>query len=209
MKYDFHTHTKYSSDGYVEPERLVKVATEKGISGIAVTDHNTIRGGLEAKKYEHEEIEVIVGSEILTDRGEIIGLFLTDEIKSIKFLDVIEEIRSQNGIVVLPHPFDDIRSTALHPVNEDAKYIDNVEVFNARCILQKYNDKANEYALKNGLNIVAGSDAHFENEIGNAGVITESCDIREAILNNDFEVYGKKSNIINPLTTKLLKVWRN
>jgi len=209
MKYDFHTHTKYSSDGYVEPKMIVKVAMKRGLSGVAVTDHNTIRGGLESKKYENDMIEVIVGSEILTDRGEVIGLFLEEEITSTNFIEVVEEIKSQNGVVVLPHPFDTIRNTAFHPLAEDAKYVDNIEVFNSRCVLQKYNDNAKLYATKHELNIVAGSDAHFENEIGNAGVITETEDIRRALLNNDFTVYGKKSNIINPLTTKLLKIWRN
>ncbi|HEX7467577.1 MAG TPA: PHP domain-containing protein, partial [Methanobacterium sp.] len=88
MKFDFHTHSKYSSDGYVDPKILVKVAAKVGLSGIAITDHNTIKGGLEAKKYENNEIEVIVGSEILTDKGEIIGIFLTDEINSKNFFDV-------------------------------------------------------------------------------------------------------------------------
>ena len=58
------------------------------------------------------------------------------------------------------------------------------------------------------LEIIAGSDAHFENEIGNAGVKTESDNIREAVLNSDFTVFGKRSSIVNPVTTKLLKIWR-
>ena len=82
MKYDFHTHSKYSADGYIEPKIMVKIAAKVGLSGIAVTDHNTIKGGLTAKKYENDKIQVIVGSEILTDKGEIIGIFLTEEIKS-------------------------------------------------------------------------------------------------------------------------------
>ena len=56
MKYDLHTHSKYSSDGYIEPKMMVKIAAKVGLSGIAVTDHNTIKGGLEAKKYENSEI---------------------------------------------------------------------------------------------------------------------------------------------------------
>ena len=75
MKYDFHTHTKYSTDGYIDPKILVKAAVKAGLTGVAVTDHNTIKGGLEAKKYENKNIEVIVGSEILTDKGEVIGIF--------------------------------------------------------------------------------------------------------------------------------------
>jgi predicted metal-dependent phosphoesterase TrpH len=208
MKYDLHTHSKYSSDGYIEPKMMVKIAAKVGLSGIAVTDHNTIKGGLEAKKYENSEIEVIVGSEILTDKGEIIGIFLTDEIISTSFIDVVDEIKSQNGIVVVPHPFDGIRSTAFHPTIADAYFFDTVEIFNSRCIRRLYNDMASSYAVFNNLNVVAGSDAHFENEIGNAGVNTKSENIKEAIFNNDCTVFGKRSNIINPVTTKLLKIWR-
>ena len=98
MKYDFHTHSKYSIDGYVDPKIMVKVATKVGLSGIAVTDHNTIKGGLDAKKYENNDIEIIVGSEILTDKGEIIGIFLTEEIKSKHFIDVIDEIKPKMGL---------------------------------------------------------------------------------------------------------------
>ena len=71
MKYDFHTHTKYSADGNINPKTLVKVADKAGLTGVAVTDHNTIKGGLEAKKYGNKNIEVIVGSEILTDKGRL------------------------------------------------------------------------------------------------------------------------------------------
>ena len=209
MKYDFHTHSKYSIDGYVDPKIMVKVATKVGLSGIAVTDHNTIKGGLDAKKYENNDIEIIVGSEILTDKGEIIGIFLTEEIKSKHFIDVIDEIKDQNGIVVVPHPFDAIRNTSIHPNSEDAHFIDNVEVFNSRCVRQIYNELASIYAAENNLNIIAGSDAHFENEIGNAGVKTESDNIKEAVINGDFSVFGKRSNIINPFTTKLIKICRN
>ena len=209
MKFDFHTHSKYSADGYVDPKIMVKVAAKVGLSGIAVTDHNTIKGGLEAKKYDNNEFEVIVGSEILTDKGEIIGIFLTDEINSKKFFEVIDEIKAQNGIIIVPHPFDAIRNTSIRPNSEYAHFIDSVEVFNSRCLLQKYNDMARIYSEDNGLNIIAGSDAHFENEIGNAGVFTESDNIRDAVLNGDFTIFGKRSNIINPVTTKLLKIWRN
>jgi predicted metal-dependent phosphoesterase TrpH len=208
MKYDFHTHSKYSLDGYVEPRDLVRAAVKVGLSGIAVTDHNTIKGGIEAKKYESEGLEVIVGSEILTNIGEVIGLFLNEEITSYNFHDVINDIKSQNGVVVLPHPFDGVRKTSIHPGPELAGFIDNVEVFNSRCVRKSYNDLALGYAKKNHLNIIAGSDAHFENEVGNAGVKTESDNIQEAVINGDFTVFGQRSNIINPVTTKLLKILR-
>ena len=208
MKYDFHTHSKYSLDGYVEPRDIVRAAVNAGLSGIAVTDHNTIKGGLEAKKYENDELEVIVGAEILTDIGEVIGLFLTEEIVSKNFYDVVNEIKSQNGVVVIPHPFDGVRGTSVHPDPELAEFIDSVEVFNSRCVREIYNKKARDYSSRYNLNIIAGSDAHFKNEVGNAGVETESENIQEAILKGDLRVFGNRSNIINPVTTKLIKMWR-
>ena len=72
MRYDLHSYSKYSSDGFSEPKMMVKTASKLGLSGIAVTDHNTIKGGLEAKKYETKEFQVFVGSEIKTDHGEVI-----------------------------------------------------------------------------------------------------------------------------------------
>ena len=144
MKYDLHIHSKYSSDGYCDPRVLVKTAIKKKLSGIAVTDHNTIKGGLKTIKYQNNDFQVIVGSEINTDRGEVIGLFLTEEIKSNTFIDVTEEIKEQNGLVIIPHPFDEIRGNGINLQKKDVKSVDFVEVFNSRCLLQKYNDKARE-----------------------------------------------------------------
>ncbi len=208
MKYDLHTHSKYSSDGFLDLEKMVKAALKKGLSGIAITDHNTIKGGLKAKKYETNEFRVIVGSEITTERGEVIGLFLSEDIRSKTFIDIVDDIRAQNGVVVIPHPFDGVRSTAVHPDENDIKFIDHLEVFNSRCILQKYNDKAAKFASAHGLKTIAGSDSHFLNELGKAGIITRSDDIQEAVLKGDFEIFGEKSWPINLGLTWLLKIWR-
>ncbi|KAF5088894.1 PHP domain-containing protein [Methanobacterium aggregans] len=208
MKYDFHTHSKYSTDGRSEPESMVKSAIKKGLSGIAVTDHNTIKGGVEAKKYETTDFEVIVGSEIMTDRGEVIGLFLSEEIKSRSFSDVVNEIKDQNGFVVVPHPFDTIRGKSIFPKEEDARLIDNIEVFNSRCVFKGYNKKAKDFAGKSGVNIIAGSDAHFLREIGTGGVATESSDVYEAVLKGDFKVFGKRSPPINLGLSEILRFWK-
>ncbi len=208
MKYDLHSHSKYSSDGILDPHKIIKVAIKKGLAGIAVTDHNTIKGGLEAKKYETDDFKVIIGSEVMTTKGEIIGLFLTEEIKSTDFYEVTDEIKSQNGIVVVPHPFDEWRGSSFPIKKEDVEYIDNVEIFNSRCVENKYNDKASQFAKKYKLGVTGGSDAHFANEIGYAGIITETDDIYEAILKNDLKVFGKTSTNLNHVFTKALKMWR-
>ena len=103
MKYDIHIHSKYSSDGILDLEEIVKISKKKGLDGIAITDHNTIKGGSEARKYETDDFEIVIGSEISTERGDVIGLFLSEEIRSNDFYRVILEIKEQNGIIVLKH----------------------------------------------------------------------------------------------------------
>ena len=208
MKYDLHIHSKYSSDGVLDPEKIVKIAIKRGLNGVAITDHNTIIGGLKAKNYETEDFKVIVGSEISTERGEIIGLFLKEEIKPGNVQEVISEIKEQNGIIVIPHPFDALRHSAFQPTDEDAKFIDCIEGFNPRCVFQEYNKKAVEFAMRHHLATTAGSDAHFANEIGNAGIITETEDIRETLMKNDVRIFGKRSSLLNHVATKVLKIWR-
>ncbi len=208
MKYDLHIHSKYSPDGFLIPEKIVKIAKKKGLDGFAITDHNTIKGGIKAKEYETMDLRVIVGSEIKTERGEIIGLFLSKEIKSGDFEGVISEIKDQDGIVIIPHPFDELRHSAFHPTENDLKFIDAVEVFNSRCVSQRYNKKARNFAKENGLAITAGSDGHFANEIGKGGIITEEDDLKKAIIKNNIEVFGRRSSLVNHGFTKVLKLWR-
>ena len=97
VKYDLHIHSKYSDDGVLDPKEVVKLAKERGFDGIAITDHNTIRGGQEAQKYEAENFKVVIGAEIMTERGEITGLSLHEEVKARQFRDVIAEIKAQGG----------------------------------------------------------------------------------------------------------------
>jgi predicted metal-dependent phosphoesterase TrpH len=207
-KFDLHIHSKYSSDGIMSTKTIIKTAIKNHLNGIAITDHNTIKGGLEAKKYETEDFKVIVGSEIMTNQGEVIGLFLSEEIMSKNLIDVLSEIKAQNAIIAIPHPFDEMRHSALQPNEELAQQIDCIEGFNSRCIFQKYNEKAAKYATKHNLPLIAGSDAHFKNEIGNAGIITECEDLREAIIKGDVGIFGKQSMLINHAFTKGLKKWR-
>ena len=208
MKYDLHIHSKYSSDGLLEVKEIVEIAIKRGFDGIAITDHNTIKGGVKSKEYETENFKEIVGSEISTERGDVIGLFLSEEIKSNDFSRVISEIKDQNGIIIIPHPFDESRHLAFHPTDKDRKYIDCIEGFNSRCIAQKYNNKAIEFGKKHKIPITAGSDAHFANEIGNAGISTDSEDLRDAILKNEIRIFGKQSSIVNHVGTKAIKLWR-
>jgi predicted metal-dependent phosphoesterase TrpH len=103
---DLHIHSKYSYDSLLDPKKIIKVAKRRGLDIIAITDHETIRGGIETQKLnQSRDFHVIIGCEINTEVGDIIGLYLNEEIKSRNSIEVIEEIYSQGGFVILPHPF--------------------------------------------------------------------------------------------------------
>jgi hypothetical protein len=142
---------------------------------VAVTDHNEIEGALRLR--EMAPFQVIVGEEVQTAEGEIIGLFLVERIPP--FLspeEAIAAIRAQDGLVYLPHPFaGEHRETGFSPprLEELASDVDIVEVFNARNRDPACNQSALEFALRYDIAAGAGSDAHSPFEIGNAYVEME------------------------------------
>ncbi len=205
LKLDLHVHSFYSSDGVMTPEQIVSRARVAGLDGIAITDHDTIRGGVETKRLEPAGMLVIVGAEIMTDAGEVIGLFLKEEIEERTLERVVEAIRSQGGLVVVPHPFDSLRRSALHIRDDQARLADAIEVCNSRCLLERFNTMAREYAARHSLPAVAGSDAHYPGEIGKAGILFEGGDVRKAILQNRIQVYGRRSSPLVHARTKARK----
>lgn len=169
MKIDFHIHTYHSCDSVMRPGRILKAARKKGLDGIVVCDHDTIRGGLEVKEANKDKnFKVIVGAEIKTNAGDITGIFLAREIKSRELKEVIREIREQNGKVILNHPFKG------HDLSKiDMSEVDFIEGYNSR-LTEEENRKAVELALIHNKPIVAGSDAHLYAEIGNSFTIIEN-----------------------------------
>lgn len=166
---DFHIHSKYSYDSLMSPERIVKRAKKVGLTCIAITDHGTIRGGVEGKKSALKYgVEVIVGAEIKSDCGDIIGLNLNNEIEVTDWQDVIRAIRSQGGIVVLPHPYRDH-----YHVEEISYYVDFVEIWNARSTPQQNTD-ARDLAKRFSKSVMHGSDAHVISEIGSVKIRIDS-----------------------------------
>ncbi|MDP8233377.1 MAG: PHP domain-containing protein [Candidatus Saelkia tenebricola] len=168
-KEDWHIHSVYSGDSITSPKRIVDLAIKRGLSRICVLDHNTIRGGIEAKEYARgKDIEVVVGSEINTDQGEIAGVWLKSEVKSRKLMAVIEEIKSQGAKVLIPHPYGGIRRTRRkYEIEDVAPYADFIEVYNGRSFFNFYRKKVLKIAQEFNVIPVSGSDAHFAFEIGN------------------------------------------
>ena len=194
LKYDLHVHSRNSRDGLLGVKDIVRLARKRGLDGIAVTDHDTIRGGRQLLAERPDGMDVICGCEVNTDRGDVIGLFLTEEIRSREATAVIEEIHAQGGVAIVPHPFDSVRGSAFWLTEADAPLIDGVETINARCIRGRYNAAAGAYARQFGKAAVGGSDAHFGAEIGNAGtLVEEGADLREAILGRTTRAFGRSS----------------
>ncbi len=182
MIIDLHIHTKYSRDASIKPSELIKVAKARGLDGIAVTDHDTTRGWAHFSVVD--DFTVIQGIERTTDHGSIIGLFLNEGIDAYSFWEAVDQIRSQDGIVVLPHPCDTFRRDtprirALDKGLLKAK-IDAVEIFNSRCILGRSNDRADRLAEELGKHRLGGSDAHNISEVGRART-RFSCDSPEEV----------------------------
>jgi glycosyltransferase involved in cell wall biosynthesis len=171
---DLHMHTSWSHDCSIEVEDLLDHAETIGLGGIAVTDHNVFAGAVEAVELaEDRDLVVIPGEEVKTaDQGEIIGLFLEEEIpRGMSFEETIAAIREQGGLVYLPHPFD-----RLHAIPDPATLhrhvaeIDVFEVFNARLLRESFNDEALRFARKYRLLQGAGSDAHVLQGVGTGAV---------------------------------------
>lgn len=204
MKFDIHIHSKYSFDSMSGIHRILRRAKRKKMDFIAITDHETIRGGIEASKLnKNTNLEVIVGAEIKSDRGDIIGLFLTKEITSRIWHEVIQEIKDQGGIVVLPHPY-----TGHKLCEELLSKVDVIEVFNARDS-EENNAKALELARKHNKPVVAGSDAHFSWHVGLSATQGTGSNSREAILSHEKSMKTKKSALYSYHLSQAIKHYRD
>jgi predicted metal-dependent phosphoesterase TrpH len=171
---DLHMHTSWSHDCLVEPAELVAYAQAEGLGAIAVTDHNTFGGAIEAvEAAKGSELVVIPGEEVKTaGQGEVIGLFLEREIpRGMSFAETIAAIREQDGLVYLPHPFDRMHSIPdAATIQRHLEDIDVFEVYNARLLFEVYNDEALRFARKYNLTMGAGSDAHVLQGVGTGGL---------------------------------------
>jgi predicted metal-dependent phosphoesterase TrpH len=168
---DFHSHTVYSKDGLTGIRKFIDAARRAGLDRIAVTDHNTARGGLEAASLAPDLI--IPGEEIQTSEGELLGYYVREEIpKGGTPEATIARLREQGAAVSVSHPFDRFRRGAWNPVTlaRIVPLVDAVEGFNARCMFAADNRQAADFARGYRLPITAGSDAHAALEIGAAGL---------------------------------------
>lgn len=180
-RFDLHVHSWYSEDAASPPEDLIAAARERGLSGIAITDHNTCgaihycleQGLMRADGGAVDAFLVIPGVEISTADGHLlcIGTVLPDR-RGAPAAEVAAEIRSLGGLAVPAHPYDFFRSGIREEIL-DALDIELIEVFNAAISLRSQNQRAKTYAARRGLGMTAASDAHHASAVGTATTAVE------------------------------------
>ena len=160
-----------SGDAVTTLDQLAERAARERIDVVAITDHNETAAAMRAAASWSGPLRVIVGEEIRTQAGEVIGLFLTERIPYVlPVAEAIGRIREQGGLVYLPHPYDPVRGSlgaAADALCADGM-ADIVEVFNAKLADQALNDRAAALARRFGLPGGAGSDAHDPAGLGAA-----------------------------------------
>ena len=182
MRIDLHCHTEASHDCSSRFDGVITRCRQQRITIQAVTDHDQIWGAQELKAMSTApgDPQIIVGEEVTTSEGEIIGLFLEELIPpDLKPEEVVERIREQGGLVLLPHGFDPLKTHRLSPAARErvADRIDIVEVFNSRVSHPKRNAQASQWAAERDLPASAGTDAHIVQALGTAWVETPDAPI--------------------------------
>jgi predicted metal-dependent phosphoesterase TrpH len=166
---DLHCHTSASFDSLADPLAVVRAAVSRGLTHIAITDHDKIDGALRARDDAPAGITVIVGEEIKTDSGDLIAVFLKRAVAPGRSVaETIADVREQGGLVGVPHPFDRLRGSMgkNEALETMAGLVDWVEAYNARVLGGTGNEQASLFAREHGLPGVAVSDAHSTLEVG-------------------------------------------
>lgn len=165
-KVDLHTHSVLSPDGGINETQYEKAISEGLLDCVAITDHNNVDFALHMQKLLGEHI--IVGEEIMTTHGEIIGLFVKELVRpNLSPGETVKQIKKQGGVVYIPHPFETVRK-GLHPgiVEDLSKQIDVMEIYNGRAFVQNRSTQAVVWAKLNHIPGAASSDAHGYRGLG-------------------------------------------
>lgn len=167
MRIDLHCHTRYSGDSLTTRDALLRWMDRRELDMVAITDHNTIAGALDFAARTPDRF--LIGEEIKTPQGELIALFIEEEVQAgLSLQESIDRIRAQGGLVGASHPLDRWRGEAMGQETLEAIHgrLDFLEVFNARTVFSRDNRLAQEFATYWGLPGSAGSDAHAACEVG-------------------------------------------
>ena len=207
-KADLHTHTKYSGmskigfmrfpDAVSEPEEVVRAAQKRGLDVVCVTDHDTIEGALRAKRVK-AEVEVVVGEEVSSAGGEILGLFVNENIpRGLAPEETIDRIHDMGGVAVAPHPFSAHCSSVEERLFE--LELDGIEMFNAFHRDGYANDLAQRVCKHLDVARTGGSDAHAPMMVGDGYTTFDGStaeELRKALLRKETNYGGQTTTFRN------------
>ncbi|THE66465.1 PHP domain-containing protein [Salinadaptatus halalkaliphilus] len=201
LSVELHVHSALSYDGRDPVELILEQAEAVGLDAIAVTDHDELEASLEAARRAPEYGLVgIPGMEISSKAGHILGFGLEEPVPpGLSYESTIEAIHAQNGLAVIPHPFQESRHGVLARVSqEDLRKGDAIEVYNSRLLTGRANRQARRFAEERGMAMTAGSDAHISEMVGQAVTRVDADDrsaeaILEAVRDGRTSVEGKRT----------------
>lgn len=218
IRADFHSHSHYSRDSLIAPDVFIDRCLRRGVDCIAVTDHNEIEGAFVIEKLARQradgDLQVIVGEEVKTSEGELIGLFLKEWVpRGLSPEETVRAIHEQGGLAVVPHPYDIFRRSvikrdALERIKEQ---VDAIEGFNCRNILAGHDAKARDLAAGVDKPATLGTDAHSPWELGGASLEMDDFEGPEEFLRalRGARVVGRRSlPIVHWLSTYAKIRWR-
>ena len=217
---DFHIHNRFSRDSILSEDKFIRVALERGLTHVAVTNHNNVEGAIAVRNRAAElglgeQLTVILGEEVSTSDGEVVGLFLERTIpRGLTADQTADEIHAQGGLVSIPHPFDPFRPSHIQrePLERlaAAGKIDMIEVFNSRVTFSRHNEEADDFAARYAIPGIACSDTHSAFEVAmsfNAlPAFSTAEELREGLAENEW--HGSRSTVLIHLTTRWA-VWSN
>jgi len=217
---DFHIHTRFSRDSILTEEKFIKVAIERGLTHVAITNHNNVEGAIAVRDKVAElglsdKLTVIPGEEVSTADGEVVGIFLTKTIpRGLSANETADEIHRQGGLVSVPHPFDPFRGSHIRegPLRNlaDVGKIDMLEIFNCRVTFQRHNEEAAAFANRYGIPGIAASDSHSSFEVAMAfnamPAFGTADELRTSLLENEW--HASRSSVFIHATTRWA-VWKN
>ena len=176
IKLDLHIHSQYSEDGAGAPKEIIKILQKKGLQGLAITDHNTVEGGIQALKSATKDFIVIPGAEISTAEGHIIALDIKENIsRGLSVEETVEKIIDLGGIPIVPHLYRSMSGIKEVKLKRIANKIPAIEVFNA-CSTPQSNLKAAKVAKKYKIGGTGGSDSHSPKYGGYAYTVVNTTD---------------------------------
>ncbi|MEP6681439.1 MAG: PHP domain-containing protein [Chloroflexota bacterium] len=217
---DFHIHTRFSRDSLLAEERFIRIALERGLTHVAITNHNNVEGAVAVRAKVRElglddRLTVILGEEVSTSDGEVVGLFLQRTIpRGLSADETADAIHAQGGLVSIPHPYDPFRNAHIREAPlirlAEAGKIDAVEVFNCRVTLGRHNLQAAEFAARYRIPGIAASDTHSAYEIAMASnalpPFSTAAELKSLLPTNEW--HASRSTVLIHVTTRWA-VWKN